>query len=121
MSNSEEVRLDDNTLTTGYNGTLNIVGDIYQPPPSIYFGYNQEYGKIYWEDNIFKSEGNADESAKMFIDFLSKQYADYHEQIIKDKCIDLIDDILKHECEMYNHLRHRVVKVEDIIKLKEKL
>lgn len=43
------------------------------------------------------------------------------EAYIKDKCIALIDEILKHECEMYNHLRHRVVKVEDILKIKEKL
>ena len=88
-----------NTLTTGYNGTLNIVGDIYEPPPSIYFGNNQEKGRLCWEDNVLKFEGNASESANLFIELLTKKYAEYNEEQRKKAQIEVLDEVLSKQCD----------------------
>jgi len=49
------------------------------PPPTITFSFSDggDIGTLSWEGGVFKFEGNAEESAKEFFNFLKPMIDDY--------------------------------------------
>ena len=85
----EHFNLDDMKIECEQAGNLEIM----EPPTNTYIAFHDinkegepEIGRLSWEDGIFKFEGNAKESAKVFFDFFIQ-----HANINKCKCKDKED------------------------------
>ena len=90
---------------------INITGFTEYVPDniSIYFGKKETIGRLYEEDGVFKFDGDMEESAKLFMDFLSKQY----QKTIENKAQSMIEEAKREAVEEYekcNGFKSKLIK-----------
>lgn len=67
-------------------------------------GGDKETGKLVWDENEFKFEGNADSCAKVFFKEVIKNYSTYHKDMINENLA------LKREIKKLMFIKDRIIE-----------